>query len=302
MPALSLRCALLACALALVSEEASAQPCCAGGTTISPARLAAHERMLIGLALRFDRKLGEFDRVADYLPVEDEAQTGLREDLLISARLTERLQTGISVSYLQTWKRFGDDSDFGAGVGDLAFSLRYDFLEPGEHAIIPGIALATGVSVPIGKTTDQTTSILAADVTSPGYTQATQALSIADIFFDRIYVEAAAALTYWIPRSIDDLSVSRGLQFSASLGASWALAGMTNVGVVGTFELQGETETDGIASEGSSRRSTTLALIAAVPIASYRLQVSLFNTLPIDGLGRNEPAMLGLRIAIIRLL
>ena len=74
------------------SEDLLAQPCCAGGTTISPARLAAHERGLIGLALRFDRKIGDFDRDASYVAIDGESQVGLREDLILAARLTSAIR------------------------------------------------------------------------------------------------------------------------------------------------------------------------------------------------------------------
>ncbi len=301
-----LRAFCLATAVALLgtawAADALAQPCCAGGTTISPARLALHERALVGVALRFDRKTGDFGRDAGYVPVEEESQVGLREDLLIAARLGEHLQVGTSVSYLQTWKSFDRESDFGGGLGDLAFSARYDFLVAGEHAFLPGIALSSGLSVPTGKTVDHTTHRLAADVTSSGFTQATLALSLEDLFWSRVYVEAAGAFTYWVPRSIEDSRVARRPQVSVSLGASWAVAGSSSVGAIGTLELQGATETDGVPSPGSNRRSTTIAVIAGLPLGDFRLQMSVFDTLPINGLGRNEEAMFGVRVAVIRTL
>ncbi len=293
---------ILVLALVFSSRDAWAQPCCAGGTTISPARLAPHEWALLGIALRFDRKTGDFNRDAAYVATDGESQVGLREDLLLALRLIDRLQVGMSAVYLQTWKSFDSDADFGGGLGDLGFSARYDFLEPGEHAIIPGIALAAGLSVPTGTTLERAKSPIAADVTSSGFTQATIALSLGDIFFDRVFIEADAAFTYWIPRDVESLRVTRGPQLALSLGASWALGMSTNIGALGTFELQGETETDGVAAAGSNRRSTTIALIAAQSFDGFRLQMSIFDALPIDALGRNEPAMFGLRIAVIKTL
>jgi hypothetical protein len=258
--------------------------------------------MLVGLALRFDRKTGDFNRTSGYVANQNEGETGLRQDLLFAVRLAERFQTGLALSFLQTWRQFESESDFGAGLGDFGLSFRYDFLEPGEHAVIPAIALVSGLSVSAGKTIEHSTSPLAADATSSGYSQVTTALAIADLFFDRVYVEAAAALTYWIPRSVDEVSVARGLEFSGSLGASWALAGSANIGVLGTFQLQGETRTEGVAAVGSGRRATTFSIVAAVPVSTFRVQLSLFDTLQISGLGKNEPAIFGARVAVIWLL
>jgi hypothetical protein len=288
-------------ALALVwPGDALGQPCCSGSTTIGTARLARYETALIGIAARFDTKTGDFGSGAAYFSVEDQSQRAIEEEILIAVRVYRALQVGATLSFHQTWKESRGESDFGGGLGDLALSIRYDFLEPGEHAFVPGIALSCGVSIPTGRATESSVQRLAADATTSGYTQGTIALSVADTFFEeRLNLETVAAFTHWFARGIDDLSIARGPQFTLSAGASWVFGRDLTLGTLGTLDVQGETRVDGEASPGSSRRATTLAVVIAYRIESIRLQASVFDTLPIDQLGKNEIALFGVRLAVI---
>jgi hypothetical protein len=282
------------------ARELRAQPCCTGATTIGTARLASFETALIGFALRLDVKTGDFNSGAEYSSARNDRHRGLKEDLLLGVRIVKGLQAGASLSFLQTWRSSRDDADFGGGLGDLGLSLRYDILEPGEHDFIPGIAISAGTSIPTGKPIEESTHHLAADATTSGFVQGALALSVSDTFFEeQLVVETVAAYTHWFPRRVEELSVARGEQVTISLGASWVIARDLSLGALAAFDFQGGIEVDGVGSPGSSRRSTTLALVAALRVESVRLQASLFDTLPIDELGKNEPAMLGIRLAVI---
>src|SRR5262249_56874513 len=97
--------AAVACAAVIVAWPSSsfAQPCCAGASVLTPARLTPLDDALLGLQLRGARIVGSFDSSGGYVSAPDgSTELDLEQDLIGTVRVLGRGQLSLMVPFVQT--------------------------------------------------------------------------------------------------------------------------------------------------------------------------------------------------------
>src|ERR1700747_3400739 len=100
-------------------RPANAQACCAGGTVVTPARLALHEDWALGLQMRARSNPGSYGADGRY-QTSGGAEQVFEQDVAASARIPERAQAGIMIPMFQTHRNLSGLDDWGSGIGDLS--------------------------------------------------------------------------------------------------------------------------------------------------------------------------------------
>lgn len=133
-----------------------------------------HEDALVGAQARVADGFGTFFRDGSYIAASS-PEWDFEQDLFGALRLAPRAQVALLVPVIQSFRRgrdvHGAISDFGAGIGDVNLSGRYDFTLAGESNVVPGIAALAGFTVPTGRPPDASDAAshpLAADSTGIG--------------------------------------------------------------------------------------------------------------------------------------
>lgn len=303
--ALGLRsCAAILCAAAVLGlwpSPSYGQPCCAGASVLSPARLTPLDDALVGLQARGARIVGSFDAAGRYLSAPAGAnELDLEQDLIGTLRVLQRGQLSVSVPILQTIRTAGGTSEFGGGLGDIAVSGRYDAVLAGEYEWLPGLAILAGVVFPTGKPLESASLPLGSDSTGTGAFQGTLGLAVEQIW-GHLFANLTLLALKSAPRHVGGISTTLGFQGTASAAGGYvfdsggALA-LTIVAMRSTDAVQ-----DGKAVLDSSRGKTLLGMVGAFPLsARWRIQGSLTGDLPFRSMGKNEPAGVGLSLLIMR--
>jgi hypothetical protein len=165
--------------IALAPRAAFAQACCAGTSALTPGRLAAHERWLLGLRLRGGNAFGAWSSDGTYASAPaGSSEWDFEEDLLGAIRLTSRAQLAALVPAVQTYRRTPTLRELGGGMGDANLSGRYDFTFTGESRSVPGIAALLGVTFPTGTAPESARKPLATDATGTGAFQGNVGLAL----------------------------------------------------------------------------------------------------------------------------
>jgi hypothetical protein len=297
----------IAAGLALVMavpSRAHAQACCAGGAVVTPARLALHEDLALGVQVRARTNLGSFDASGRYLSAEGIEQV-FEQDVAASVRVTQQGQVGAVVPMVQTHRSAGNIDDWGGGVGDVALAARYDLLLATEALYWPGFALLAASDLPTGTPADRASHPLAADATGAGTYDVTVGLSL-EKARGRLYAGLNGWLTHRFPRTV---SVSSGPGLAESFSARWTLLAVVscvfeNEAAVGLYLSafdEGPATINGARDDTTRLRLTTLGAAGVLPIRDlWRLQGSAFLDVPITSFGRNEPTGYGVTASLVR--
>jgi hypothetical protein len=287
-----------------VPRRAHAQACCAGGAVVTPARLALHEDLAIGVQVRARTNLGSFDSSGRYLSAEGIEQV-FEQDVAGSVRVTPRGQVGAAVPVIQTHRSAGDIDDWGGGVGDVAFAARYDFLLATEALYLPGVALLAASDLPTGTPPDRASHPLAADATGAGTYDLTLGLSL-EKARGHLYAGLNGWLTHRFSRTV---SVSGGPGLNESFSARWALLAVASyvfeneaaLGLTLSAFDEGPATINGARDDSTRLRLTTLGAAGVLPIRDlWRVQGSAFLDVPITSFGRNEPTGYGMTLSLVR--
>ena len=297
--------AVLAAAISAGSERrAVAQACCAGGALVTPARLALHEDYGVGIQTRARSNLGSFDPTGRFASSMG-AEEILEQDFAASLGISDRGQASVVLPAVKTHREAGALTEWGGGLGDLALTGRYDFLLASESLAWPGVALLVGVTFPTGTPPDQAKRRLATDATGAGTYDATVGVAV-----EKTHGHGYAGLTGWVTHRFDrTVPVSGAPSIRESFGLRWTALAVGGyifdseaalalyVNVFG----EGDAAIDGASAPHTSLRLTTAGAAAVVPFRDvWRLQGALFGDVMISGLGRNEPAGVGLNASLIR--
>jgi hypothetical protein len=291
--------ALVAVAACSVPARAWAQACCAGGIAVTPGRLLAHERMLVGLQLKAGLLHGSYDPGGGYLGSPSGAsEEDFEEDLLASVRFAPRGQIALFVPLVETRRATPQDGAyFGGGIGDVNASVRYDFLGAGESPYVPGIALLAGVTRPTGTPPDAATPPLAVDATGVGALQGNVALALEQTFGPWL-VNATAIAAGRAPRNGETL----GTQVTLLAAGAYNFDGGAAVGLSAAYAFEGDaTTSSGAFVANSSKRSLLATLTGLYPLSmEWRLLGGFYMYPPFSGVGSNQPATAGLTFTVIR--
>jgi hypothetical protein len=296
-------------ALALVilarSAPAAAQACCAGGALVSPARLALHEDYAVGVQLRARGALGSFDPAGHYASLRSTEQD-LEQDFAASLRLGERLQAGVVLPTVETHRAAQGRSEWGGGVGDLAFNARYDFLLAGEALYWPGLGLLASAVLPTGTPPDQAKNPSATDATGTGTYNATVGLAV-----EKVAGHAYGAIDGWVTyRFTRTVSVPGLAPLTESFAPQWTVLAVAGyvfdseaaLALYVNFLAEGDGTVNGTRDPSSSLRLTTLGLAGVLPLRDrWRIQGAVFSDVLISWFGRNEPvAGVGATASLVR--
>jgi hypothetical protein len=273
-----------------------AQACCAGGTVITPGRLAMHEDALVGIQEKAGTVLGSYSQTGQYVPLGS-SELDFEEDLFGAVRVLQRGQLALLVPLVQTRRSIPDPmngAEFGGGVGDINLSARYDFISAGESHILPGIALLAGLTMPTGRAPDVVAPI---DATGIGAYQLNAALAL-----EQTWGPWLVNATGIVAKRTDYGQETLGTQVTLLAAGAYTFDNDAALAVSLSYAFEGDgTYDSGADATGSFKRVTTVSLSGLWPIDDrWRLLGGLYLNPPSSSFGANQPSSAGLTYTIIR--
>jgi hypothetical protein len=298
-------CCVVAASLG-VSARAVAQACCAGASTLTPARLTALEDAAVGLQLQFAAITGSFDGNRHYTPNPAGAsEQDFAENVFGTVRFLRRGQFSVLVPFVQTRRTYSpapgipEDTEFGGGIGDLNLGARWDFLLAKETQYWPGVAVLAGVTFPTGKAADQVNSSV--EATGIGAYQATAGLALEQAY-GHILVNLTGLISQRFERHVGAISETLGPQFSGLAAVGWAFHYNQGIAAILSYSGEGNAIFNAQSQPGTGREATNVGFSGGTPLwdDDWRFQGSVTYALPFDGLGRAQPVGLTITASILR--
>ncbi|WP_373044350.1 hypothetical protein [Vulgatibacter sp.] len=284
--------------LLLAPGLAHAAACCLSTSAFGAGRLAIWEQAAVGANLSYSSAAGLFDGDGAYRAHDGYSEREGRATAFALLRLAETLEAGARFPWVVGSRAAGGLEETGQGPGDLALSLRWQAIDLGAYAELPGVAFTLAATLPSGRATADSDTVLGADVTGRGFGVLSGGISLErahDPIFVRLDVAGLVPLAHEVA----------GEPWRSGPGVEIQLGGGADVGrgvvLVLAPRLRWEAETirDGVAQPGSSGLE-----VAVGPSASWQfdphwtLQASFDTGLPIDGLGRNRSLFTSASIGI----
>jgi hypothetical protein len=285
-------------AVGSVSARASAQACCAGGTVITPGRLAMHEDALVGLQEKAGSVLGTYTPGSQYLPqLAGDTELDFEQDLFAALRVLRRGQLALLVPLVETRRATPAlGAQFGGGIGDVNISGRYDFVLAGESHVLPGIALLAGVTVPSGTPPESATPPLLSNATGLGAYQLNAALALEQIWGPWL-VNATGIVAQRTSHGGETL----GTQVTLLAACAYTFDDDAALGLSASYAFEGDATSNGADVPESFKRVATLSLSGLWPVSdTWRLLGGLYINPPVNAFGANQPAVAGLTYTLIR--
>ncbi len=279
--------------------SAHAQACCASTSTLFPARLQDTEDGLVGLAAKAAVVTGSYDKDRVYAAQPAGAsEWDFSQALLVTARMFEQLQFNVAIPLVETTRRASTTSDAGAGLGDVAFALRWDAFRAGEDPVVPGIAPFVALSVPSGTPVESARGPLGADATGLGSAQATTGIALEQVFGRALFVLSGAAMFHGA-RTAAGVHSQLGTDLSGTIGASYTFQRGISLGASLTYTGSFDSNVAGQDIASSGRAFTQIAASLVVPLPrDMRVQGAIFFLPPMSSLGQNENASVGLSLTL----
>jgi hypothetical protein len=278
--------ALAGALAALAPAAAHAQACCVGTGLVTPARLRLFEDYGVGMQTRVRSVMGSFDTGGSYVGSragDDEVDLG--QDLFAAARFGS-FQAALKIPFVETGRRETGVSAFGGGVGDVAANLRYDLTFAGDRPWWPGVALLAGLSVPTGRTVEDSGDPTGA--TGIGSFEGNVGVAVEQVM-RRTFVSLTGFVAQQTARTVGSVTQSFGPRVTALVTGGYAFASELTVG---GFVL------------GTRRRDQSLVTAGAAisyPVDDHwRVQGTLAGDLPFSGWGKNQLTGAGLTASIVR--
>jgi hypothetical protein len=284
--------AALAFAL-VVSPAASARAaaCCGSGHGVGQ-WLGASERAAASVAVRASDRFGSWTSERDFkLSPSGDYDRELGAEVGWMARAGRRLQLGVSVPMLATFRRLGDTESSGGGAGDVRAAARLEVLESGAAAWAPSVALTLGATLPTGRSSSASGDALGADVTGLGAGELRPGLGIEKAWrgFQATFAASVGFRTPFYTASGEEVRLAPRLQLLAAAGPTWGSG--VSLALGGTYEREAGATFGGRVSPGTTRERAALLAVLAYDInARWTAIGSLQADIPIAGLGRNEIA------------
>jgi hypothetical protein len=286
---------------ASVSPSTRAQACCSGTTPLTPARLERHEWLLVGATARTSVGIGSFDDRGDFAnAAEGSAEWDFSEQWFGALRWAERGQASVLLPTVQSYRDAAEaNAEFGGGHGDLQLAVRWDFLFRGERSPLPGIALLSTLTLPTGTPPEQASNVLGSDATGTGATQIALGLSLEHDIGPWL-PSLLANVTYHAPRTVGSIRVERALEVQLAASASYVWTPHFDTALIASLTTEGASTVGGEKAAASARRHVQLGCSAGYsPNSDWRFFATGFFTPPIDGMGRNERASVGVGLGAV---
>lgn len=287
--------------LMLAPRNARAQACCAGASAITPGRLGLHEDALVGTQARFAAGYGSYDSAATFHEAPSgTTQRDFEQDWFAAVRVLPRGQLSLLVPFVMSWRRAPTTgAEFGAGLGDVNLSARYDFTWAREVSYLPGIAALAGVTVPTGRPPESAHEPLGSDATGVGAVQLHLGLAL-ERSFDAWLVSVTGLAAKRLPRHVEGVESDLGTQFTVLGAVAYVFPLEASLALVASFTAEGNADVDGATVPGTSRRQLQVAFAGSLPLDDrWRLQGATFLNPPVSGLGKNQPATAGVALTVV---
>src|SRR5436190_20096197 len=124
--------------------DARAQACCAAAGVVVPARLRVYEDYAVGMQARQRQTYGTFAADGRFESV-DGGDLVTTQVLFAAARiLSPRLQLGVSLPFVESYRHAGPRTEWGGFFGDAAADARVDVIRPGDLARAPAVTALAG--------------------------------------------------------------------------------------------------------------------------------------------------------------
>jgi len=284
--------ALAGALAALAPAAAHAQACCVGTGLVTPARLRVFEDYGVGMQTRVRSVMGSFDTRGSYVGSragDDEVDLG--QDLFAAARLGS-FQAAIRIPFVETGRRETGVSAFGGGLGDVAANLRYDLTFAGDRPWWPGVAVLAGLSVPTGRTVENSGDPTGTSATGIGSFEGNVGVAVEQVM-GRTFVSLTGFVAQQTARTVDSatqtVTQTFGPRLTALVAGGYAFASELTIG---GFFL------------GTYRRDQSLVTAGAAvsyPLDDHwRVQGTLAGDLPFSGWGKSQLTGAGLTASILR--
>ncbi len=279
--------ALVAAAVALAPSAAHAQACCVGTGLVTPARLRMFEDYAVGMQTSVRNVMGSFASSGNYIPSPSGAnEVDFEQDLLAATRFGRHVQVALKVPFVETGRSETGVSTFGGGLGDVAANLRYDITFSGDAPWVPGIAILTGVSVPTGRTVEESSDPTGA--TGLGSYEPNLGVAVEQVR-GRMFLSLTGFVSKQTSRAVGAQDVSFGPRLTGLLAGGYAFANEVTVGAFVT------------AMRRSDEKLVTTGAAVAVPLGDYwRVQGTLSGDLPSRAGGAIGQTGAGITASLLR--
>jgi hypothetical protein len=284
--------ALVVVASLLGPARARAAACCGTGHGLGQ-RLGPAERAAATAGVRASDRFGAWTSRRDVVaPADGDHDRELGLEIGWIARAGRRVQIGVAVPILATWKALGGASSSGGGVGDVSATGRLDLLEEGPVPWAPSVTATFTAGLPTGRPSSSSRDPLGADVTGLGAAELRPGLAVEKSWDAGVYATAAASAAFRTTShaaSGAEVHLAPRISLIAAAGPFWDSGLSLSLGVL--HEREAAPTVDGRRAPGADRARTALLAFAAYDLTRRWTAVGSFQLdLPIAGLGRNEPA------------
>ena len=255
--------------------------------------------------------LGTFDDGGHYTsiyagnPADPYRENDFEEDVFGAFRVARQGQIALLVPVVQTYRHASGDTELGGGLGDLNLSLRYDFLLAGQSRVIPGVAALAGITAPTGTPADAQipSHPLGTDATGVGAWQGNAGVALEQIYGPWLF-SVTELLAWRASRSADIGGVaeneSLAPQWVTLAGVAYTFSNDASVALFGSYTLEATATLNGAPAPSSAKRIALITLSGVYPITDrFRLRASVFVNPPLDGLGQNQTATVGLTLGTL---
>jgi hypothetical protein len=258
-----------------------------------------HEQALVGVQLLGSLGLGTFDAKGSYArQPAGSSDLELEQDLFGALRVFKNAQVALLVPFLEARRTDRSGSEFGGGLGDIAFSARYDFFLAGRSRYLPGIALTAGMALPTG-TAPEDASRLGTNATGLGVVQGSFALSLEQTFGDWL-VSLIGLVALRADRTVAGMTSSLAPQWAGIAGVAYTFKQGASLGFALQYSAEGDATFGGVTQPDSARRRTLLTLSGFWPLTdAWHLRGSLNWDPPIDSLGMNQLQNTGAALTVV---
>lgn len=287
--------------LALVPARSAQASACCGSSYGLGARLASAEDGAATVMIRNSAATGSWDADAGFRRARS-LRHELRMDVAGQLRLNRYFQVGATAPFVSSTRIGLKDADHGFGVGDAGVSGRLDVIPVGGERGLPGVAFTLGMTLPTGRTPQDSTSRMGADITGAGLWEVRPGVTLERSWLNGWFVVASGALALRLPGTDArgrwqqyqprlNLTVAGG----PTLRRSLALA----VGV--THEREAALLIDHVPVPRGERARTSALAIAAWELSEHWTVMATSQAeVPISRLGRNEETLVSFSVGIRR--
>jgi hypothetical protein len=292
----------LAAVLLASPRQAEASACCGSGHGLGQ-RLNRGEDVALTLSLRFADRIGSHGMAGQFYAIPSGAFDGDgRAELAGIFAPTARLQLGFSLPFVLNVRQFGQESAAGGGIGDISASARFDLVPLATSNVWPAIAITTHLALPTGRSASDANDTLAVDATGLGVAELRPGVFVEKSFSGRASAIFAASVGLRFASADvrgEPVQLGPRLRLVAAAGPVTENGLSLSIGLI--HELESAPSFGGVTTVDADRRRTAALAFVGVDLGThFTLLGSLEADLPLQLVGKNEPAAIAISIGLRR--